>query len=161
MNMKRIIFAAFTVSSVLIYGCVRVESLAGSAREPSCMGKVYKLKVNCYVVRPKWKEKTLVLSPDEAVHEGLPLPVNKEHIGKSFQGELIVDIMNSGTVLQVVDIERLSSYEYNILMPHVRVIGGSTNSNVIFNAYRLFSRDTGHLDIVSKYATETKTVSGP
>ena len=156
MTTNQIVFSVFLASSMLLQGCVSVESLAGSPREPSCIGKMYKLKVDCYVVRPKWKEKTLVLSPDEAVYEGLPIPVNKINIGKSFQGDLIIDIMKRGAIFEVVDVKRLSSYEYDILRPYVRVTGGRTNNETLFQAYRLFSSDTGNLEIVPKYATEVR-----
>lgn len=150
-------FFLTTFISLFIIGCVHVESVAGPFRDQNCAGNIYTLKVDCYVVRPPWKDKTLLLSPDQAPFYRLPLPVGRKYVGQSCHGYEIVDVMTKGTEVRVVDVKRIWSAEVDDVMPYVCANNDQAEKPLLFNAYRLFSRDTGNLKIVSSYAEPKAT----
>ncbi len=151
MKSAHVIILLCILPLITISGCVRVGSVSGPLRLHSCVGQTYLLIVDCYVVQPNWKDRTLIISPDKAPHYRLPLPVQTAHVGRVFHGDLIVGLIPSGTVFRVEDVKRVRSVEFDYLMPLVRIISEGEKGGAVFNAYRVFSRDTDGPEIITEY----------
>ena len=130
---------------VLAAGCagVRPRSVRSEVPFAKEVGVLYRLAVDCYVVDLVEGTGMPLLSPDGARHYGLPLPVSSSHIGQTSAAGRITAVVPQGSIVEVVDVQRKRSLEYDIIMYHVSVRGFLPRVPRVLNGYRLFTQGGG------------------
>jgi hypothetical protein len=145
-------------------GCAGLapRNVRAEPRYSATLGQRFELGVSCYVFFPSGTKEVPLLSPDNAPHERLPLPVDAKHIGHVFAEGKIIGIVPKGTVFRIVDVVRKTSLEYDILMYYVALEIPSDGIPATLNAYRLFNQYEDVPSIIPKFGKRVGPVrEGP
>jgi hypothetical protein len=121
-------------------GCVTESVIVLNQTAPyaELMHSRYRLVEDCYIVSfTDSSRKDVYLTPGTVSYYRFPVPVTAEHIGEVVEKQKIMAVLPKGTVLEVIDIRRTRSVDYDHVHYFVRTVDDAVVPWNRLNAYRL------------------------